>query len=91
MLYHFEKGNTADEAFRNINELFGEETIGSTVKECSLKNWMMNKVYEDLDELVDDVKAWIASKNRDFFVCGIDMLPSKWETVIEVDGEYAPE
>ena len=57
----------------------------------SLKNWMSNKVYEDLDELVDDVKAWIASKNPDFFARGIDMLPGKWEAVLEVDGEYAPE
>ena len=53
--------------------------------------WMSNKVYDDLDELVDDVKAWIASKNRGFFERGIDMLPEKWEAVIEVDGEYAPE
>lgn len=52
---------------------------------------MSNKVYEDLDELVVDVKAWIASKDRHFFARGIDMLPSKWEAVIEVDGEYAPE
>ena len=57
----------------------------------SLKNWMSNKVYEDLDELVDDVKVWIASKNPDFFARGIDMLPAKWEAVLEVDGEYAPE
>uniref|UniRef100_A0A914CE43 Transposase n=1 Tax=Acrobeloides nanus TaxID=290746 RepID=A0A914CE43_9BILA len=56
----------------------------------SLKNWM-NKVYDDLDELVDDVKAWIASKNHGFFERGIDMLPEKWEAVIEVYGEYAPE
>uniref|UniRef100_A0A914BV98 Uncharacterized protein n=1 Tax=Acrobeloides nanus TaxID=290746 RepID=A0A914BV98_9BILA len=33
----------------------------------------------------------IASKNRDFFERGIDMLPEKWEAVIEVDEEYAPE
>ena len=52
---------------------------------------MSNKVYDDLDELVDDVKAWIASKNRGFFERGIDMLPEKWEAVIEVDREYAPE
>ena len=57
----------------------------------SLKNWMSNKVYDDLDELIDNVKAWIASKNRGFFERGIDMLPEKWEAVIEVDGEYAPE
>jgi len=52
---------------------------------------MSNKVYDDLDELVDDVKAWIASKNKDFFARGIDMLPAKWEAVLKVDGEYAPE
>ena len=57
----------------------------------SLKNWMVGKVYDDLNELVDDVKAWIASKNKAFFARGIDMLPEKWEAVIEVDGEYAPE
>uniref|UniRef100_A0A914CN11 Transposase n=1 Tax=Acrobeloides nanus TaxID=290746 RepID=A0A914CN11_9BILA len=57
----------------------------------SMKNWISNKVYEDLDELVTDVKAWIASKDPAFFARGIDMLPSKWEAVIEVDGEYAPE
>uniref|UniRef100_A0A914D4J8 Transposase n=1 Tax=Acrobeloides nanus TaxID=290746 RepID=A0A914D4J8_9BILA len=56
-----------------------------------LKNWMVGKVYDDLNELVDDVKAWIASKNKAFFARGIDMLPEKWEAVIEVDGEYAPE
>ena len=27
ILYHFEKGHTATEAFRNLNELFGEGTI----------------------------------------------------------------
>uniref|UniRef100_A0A914EDV4 Uncharacterized protein n=1 Tax=Acrobeloides nanus TaxID=290746 RepID=A0A914EDV4_9BILA len=41
----------------------------------SLKNWQMGKVYEDLDELMDDVKAWIASKDRHFFARGIDLLP----------------
>ena len=51
----------------------------------------MNKIYDDLDDLVTDAKAWIASKNSNFFARGIDCLPSKWETVIEVDGEYAPE
>ena len=28
LLYHFEKGRTAGEAFRDINELFGDGTIG---------------------------------------------------------------
>uniref|UniRef100_A0A914BUV8 Mos1 transposase HTH domain-containing protein n=1 Tax=Acrobeloides nanus TaxID=290746 RepID=A0A914BUV8_9BILA len=28
MLYYFEKGHTAAEAFRDLNDLFGERTIG---------------------------------------------------------------
>ncbi|GIY24309.1 hypothetical protein CDAR_163751 [Caerostris darwini] len=57
----------------------------------SLKNWQTNKVYDDFDNLVADVKAWIASKNRDFFARGIDRLPSKWEAIIEVDCDNAPD
>ncbi|CAJ0917166.1 unnamed protein product, partial [Mesorhabditis belari] len=57
----------------------------------SLKNWQTNKIYNDLDDLIDDVKAWIASKDRLFFARGIDRLPSKWQSVIDVGGEYAPE
>ncbi|GIX67232.1 hypothetical protein CDAR_614001 [Caerostris darwini] len=45
----------------------------------SLKNWQANKVYDDFNNLVADVKAWIASKNRRFFARGIGRLPSKWE------------
>ncbi len=57
----------------------------------SLKNWQAGKGYDDLGDLVADVKAWIASKDRHFFARGIDRLPSKWEAVIKVDGDYAPE
>ncbi|KAK6729167.1 hypothetical protein RB195_006295 [Necator americanus] len=54
-------------------------------------DYHINRCYDDLDDLVADVKAWIASKNRDFFARGIDRLPSKWEAVLEVDGDYALE
>jgi len=57
----------------------------------SLENWQAGKVYENFDQLVANVKAWIASKDRHFFTRGIDRLPSKWEAVTQVDGEYAPE
>ena len=35
MLYHFEKGYKAAEAFRDLNELFGEGTIG----ERQVRRW----------------------------------------------------
>ena len=57
----------------------------------SLKNWLMNEVYDHLYDLVAAVKDWIASKNSNFLTRGIDGLPSKWEAVIELDCEYAPE
>ncbi|GIX85740.1 uncharacterized protein CDAR_241881 [Caerostris darwini] len=57
----------------------------------SLKNWQASKVYDEFDNLVEDVKTWIVSKNREFFPRGIDRLLSKWEAVIEVDGDYAPD
>ncbi|GIY81772.1 hypothetical protein CDAR_512171 [Caerostris darwini] len=43
----------------------------------SLKHWPANKVYDDFDNLVADVKASIATKNSEFFGRGIDCLPSK--------------
>uniref|UniRef100_A0A914D5E6 Mos1 transposase HTH domain-containing protein n=1 Tax=Acrobeloides nanus TaxID=290746 RepID=A0A914D5E6_9BILA len=35
MPYHFEKGHKATEAFRDLNELFGEGTIG----ERQVRRW----------------------------------------------------
>jgi hypothetical protein len=56
-----------------------------------LKNWQIGKVYNDLDELVADIKVWITSKDRHFFARGIDRLPHKWKAAIEADGDYLPE
>jgi len=42
-------------------------------------------------EVVNDVKAWIASKSPEFFARGIDILPHKWELAMEYDGEYPPD
>ena len=52
---------------------------------------MKDKSEDGLNDLVADVKAWIVSKDGHFFARGIDRLPSKWDAVIEVDGDYAPE
>ncbi|XGW27531.1 hypothetical protein V3C99_007829 [Haemonchus contortus] len=57
----------------------------------SLKSWQANKTYDELDDLVADVKAWIASKERPFFSRGSYRLPGKREAFFKVDGDYAPE
>ena len=56
----------------------------------SLKNRLLNKVYDDLDDLVVDIKELVSSKISNL-IHGIDRFLSKWEAVIEVDGEYATE
>ncbi|GFY57491.1 hypothetical protein TNIN_437211 [Trichonephila inaurata madagascariensis] len=49
----------------------------------------IKKIHDDFDNLMVDVKAWIASKNREFFARGIGHLTIKWEAVIDVDGYSA--
>ncbi|VDO29138.1 unnamed protein product [Haemonchus placei] len=53
----------------------------------SLNNWLGNRTHDDLDDLLTDVKMWIAFKNRNFFACGI-RLPIKWEAVLNAYGGY---
>ncbi|VDO26928.1 unnamed protein product [Haemonchus placei] len=55
----------------------------------SLENWLANRFYDEIDDLMADVKIWIASKNRNFFACGI-RPPSKCEAVLDVDGGHVP-
>ena len=54
----------------------------------SVSNWMEGEMFDSLDEIVDSIKGWIASKDRKFFARGIDLLPQKWEEMIAASGEY---
>ena len=56
----------------------------------SSKKWLENRNYVDLDDLMADVKALIASKDQNFFAFGI-RLTNQWEAVLDVDGEQVPE
>uniref|UniRef100_A0A914E6J2 Mos1 transposase HTH domain-containing protein n=1 Tax=Acrobeloides nanus TaxID=290746 RepID=A0A914E6J2_9BILA len=91
MLYHYEKGWTAAQSFRDLNELYGERTISE--RQC--REWFASFKTGDtsLEGKPGRLPCQSLAKelNRDFFARGIDRLPSKWEAVIEVDGEYAPE
>ena len=41
--------------------------------------------YEEAKNWVD---PWIASKDVEFFKCGIRMLLERWSKVVEKDGQY---
>uniref|UniRef100_A0A914EJB6 Uncharacterized protein n=1 Tax=Acrobeloides nanus TaxID=290746 RepID=A0A914EJB6_9BILA len=49
------------------------------------------KFFDDLDHMLDDLNAWVSSKNSEWFALGINLLLQKWQAVLDVDGEYAPE
>ena len=36
----------------------------------------------------EEVRNWIASKDDQFFRCGIRTLPERWEKVVASDGQY---
>ncbi|EGI67885.1 Mariner Mos1 transposase, partial [Acromyrmex echinatior] len=41
--------------------------------------------YEDIKKWLDE---WIASKEPDFFIRGIRLLPERWEKVVASEGTY---
>jgi len=49
---------------------------------------LRNKKLKDQIELSNNLINFFNSKNLDFYRRGIDLLPEKWQEVIEVDGEY---
>ncbi|CAJ0924183.1 unnamed protein product, partial [Mesorhabditis belari] len=92
MLYHFEKGWSAAESFRDLKELFGQGTIGrATVYEWFDRFKSGNTSVDDepgrgRPSEFDD-KALLEAVEEDESLTtarGIDRLPSKWQSVIDV-------
>lgn len=54
----------------------------------SMEHWLRGKKFESRIALENSLIDFFNSKNRDFYACGIDLLPDKWQEVIDVDGEY---
>jgi len=54
----------------------------------SMEHDLRNKKLKDHIELSNNLINSFNSKNLDFYRRGIDLLPEKWQEVIEVDGEY---
>nr|CDJ83317.1 unnamed protein product [Haemonchus contortus] len=61
------------------------ETAMDYLVNRSLKKWLGNRSYVDLDDLMADVKTWIALKDQNFFAFGM-RLSSQWDVVLDVDG-----
>ena len=53
-----------------------------------LKSAIRGKVYSSVEEIHNDIEAWIASKPIQFFTDGINKLARRWQKRIDHDGDY---
>jgi histone-lysine N-methyltransferase SETMAR len=54
----------------------------------SLQNHLNSKKFERFEEVNDAILAYFESKPRSFYKVGIKKLVTRWETVIESNGNY---
>ena len=54
----------------------------------SMEHWLRGKTFDNEVELENSVINYFNSKDEDFYARGIDLLPEKWQEVVDVDGEY---
>ena len=54
----------------------------------SMEHWLRDKKFNTDIELHNSVIGFFNSKDPDFYARGIDLLPEKWQEVIDVEGEY---
>jgi len=55
---------------------------------ANLKKRLRGRKFFDDEELKSAVEEWFNSKDGTFYEAGLNMLPSRWERVIERDGQY---
>lgn len=54
----------------------------------SLQNFLAGKKFDSLDDVKTVLKGYFASKSGSFYKEGIEKLVSRWERVVENDGDY---
>lgn len=54
----------------------------------SLDNHLRNRHFRNRDAIEKELDSFFSSKNKEFYKKGIYKLPSRWEKVVECDGNY---
>ncbi|KAG5323095.1 MOS1T transposase, partial [Pseudoatta argentina] len=49
---------------------------------------LVDQHFRSYEEVKNWIDLWIASKDDEFFRCGIRTLPERWEKVVASDGQY---
>lgn len=55
---------------------------------ANLKKHLQGRKFSDDEEVKSAVEEWFNEKDKTFYEAGLNMLPSRWERVIEHDGQY---
>ncbi|KAF7635344.1 HTH_48 domain-containing protein, partial [Meloidogyne graminicola] len=90
--------HVANVTFQKINQLGGEPLIHPPYSpDCapsdyhlfaSLAHSLTGKNFVDKPHIKNHLRLYFASKKPDFYASGIDLLPIKWQHVIDNNGEY---
>jgi len=54
----------------------------------SMAHGLADQQLRSYKEVKNWIDMWIASKDEQFFPCGIRTLPDRWEKVVASDGQY---
>jgi [histone H3]-lysine36 N-dimethyltransferase SETMAR len=55
----------------------------------ALNNSFSQKTFDDVDAVKTAIQDFFNSKPRDFYLRGINLLPERWQEVIDNNGDYA--
>ena len=94
--FQWELGNNAAEAATNICEAYdeGHPPYSPDLAPSdyhlfrSMEHWLRGTKFDTTIELKNSVITFLNSKNQAFYARGLDLLPDKWQEVIEIEGEY---
>jgi len=54
----------------------------------SMAHGLADQHFRSYEEVKNWIDSWIASKDDQFFRCGIRTLPERWEKVVASDEQY---
>ena len=54
----------------------------------SLQNSLQEKKFKNLDDIKSHIQDFFDSKTQSFYQKGIEMLPQRWKSVVDSNGDY---
>jgi histone-lysine N-methyltransferase SETMAR len=54
----------------------------------SLEHFLSEQRFRNIEHLRRELTTWFASKGREFYARGIDLLPERWQNTVNFNGEY---